>query len=285
MAIPDEAIDIDYLREWIGCEDVTTDAVTTDLVRKFHATLDLPGEPAAEGSPAPALVHYCLAPPVISTAALGIDGHPQRGGFLPPIPLPRRMWAGSGLNFIRPILVGDLVRRVSRISDVAVKQGRSGTLAFVTVEHVLDVAGDISIQETQDIVYRGLGDAGTPIPMAASAPVSSHQRVVLPSAALLFRYSALTFNGHRIHYDRSYAIDEEGYPGLVVHGPMQATMLLHHAIATRGMTPANYAFRSQAPLFDTAPMRLEAVEEGARTILWTARPDGPVAMRAEVGWS
>lgn len=280
---PREEIDLALLREWIGKEDVATDTVTEDLVRKFHATPDLPGQAPILGEAAPALVHYCLAPPVVPTSALGVDGHPRRGGFLPPVPLPRRMWAGSRLSFLRPIKVCDVVRRVSRISDVVVKQGQTGALAFVTVDHILDVAGEVAIRETQDIVYRGLASA--PAPSQPAAEASPNTRTVDPSPPLLFRYSALTFNGHRIHYDRAYAMNEEEYPGLVVHGPMQATLLLHHAIAIRRATPTAFSFRSQAPLFDTEPMRLDAVEEGNRMTLWTSRPDGPIAMRAEANWS
>lgn len=283
MTTPDAPIDVAFLCEWIGKEDVVIDAVSEDLVRRFHATLDLPGEASSAGSAAPALVHYCLAPPIVATSALGVDGHPQRGGFLPPMPLPRRMWAGSRLIFKNPIRVGDVVRRTSRISDVSVKQGRTGALAFVTVDHVLDVAGEVAIHETQDIVYRGFG--GTSTPSQPPAEASAHRRTIDASPPLLFRYSALTFNGHRIHYDRTYAMNEEGYPGLVVHGPLQATFLLHHAIAIRGTTPTEFSFRSQTPLFDAAPMHLDAQVNGDRMTLWTSRPEGPIAMRAEANWS
>jgi len=192
-------IDLAHLRTWIGREEVAVDVVSDDLARKFHATLDMPGEAPSVGEAAPGLIHFCLAPQIAPTAQLGPDGHPRRGGFLPPVPLPRRMWAGGRLTFSRPIRVGDCICRTSRIGDVAAKTGRSGALVFVKVEHTLDVQGEAAVEEVHDIVYRGLAatSAATPAP----AEVSPNRRRIDVSPTLLFRYSALTFNGHRIHYD------------------------------------------------------------------------------------
>ncbi|MFC0219366.1 MaoC family dehydratase N-terminal domain-containing protein [Pseudochelatococcus lubricantis] len=278
------AVDIAQLREWIGREESASEVVTPELVRRFNATLDLDGC-SLPGDPAPLLIHLCLGQPAVPGAQLGSDGHPARGGFLPPVPLPRRMWAGGAFAFHDDIRVGDTVTRTSRILDVALKEGRSGQLCFVTVEHRIGAGGRDVITERQDIVYR---DAGSPKPAPtaapAAAPEGAHRRLIVPTTTLLFRYSALTFNGHRIHYDAPYARDVEGYPGLVVHGPMQATMLLHLAADIGGRAPARFSFRSLSPLFDNADFILDAAEDGAALKLWTARVGGPVAMEAKAEW-
>ncbi len=281
MAMP--GLDIDHLRGWIGREEAAEDVVTADLVRKLQATLDLPGAPPRTGDAAPRLVHFCLAQPAAPTAALGPDGHPERGSILPPVPLPRRMWAGGSIAFDGELRVGDAVRRVSRIADVVAKQGRTGPLCFVTVEHVIEAGGRTAVRERQDLVYRDPdGAAKAPAPPAEPG---RHRRRVAADAALLFRYSALTFNGHRIHYDRRHATEVEGYPGLVVHGPLQATLLCHFAAAIRGAPPARFAFRSHSPLFDDDAVVLHAGEADSGTLrLWTAREGGPVAMAAEAAW-
>lgn len=277
------SLDIDHLRSWIGREEEASEVVTPHLVRKFKATLDLPGGEPAPGDPAPRLIHFCLAQPAAPQAELGPDGHPARGGFLPPVPLPRRMWAGGEFRFQHDIRIGDTVRRVSRIADVVLKQGRTGPLCFVTVRHRIEAGGGVALEERQDIVYRGTdgGAAKTSTP----AEAGSHSREVDASAPLLFRYSALTFNGHRIHYDRRYAQEVEGYPGLVVHGPLQATLLLFFAADIRGALPSSFSFRSLSTIFDDDPIRLHARADGDRLRLWTAREGGPVAMSAEAVWS
>jgi len=270
------------LRAWIGREERRNDVVTPDLVARYRSTLDLPGGPPLPGEPAPRLIHHCLTPQTVPTSALAEDGHPRRGGFLPPVPLPRRMWAGSAVRFHGDIRVGDRVERLSRIVDVATKEGRTGPLCFVTVDHVLSVGGTMVVVERQDIVYRG-PEGAAPRPSTA-APLGSRRRGVEPSAPLLFRYSALLFFAHRIHYDRPYATGIEGYPGLVVHGPLQAALLLHFAAEARGTPPDRFAFRSGAPLFDDATFYLNASDEGGGTRLWTAREGGTAAMAAEAAW-
>ncbi|MEW6124337.1 MAG: MaoC family dehydratase N-terminal domain-containing protein [Pseudomonadota bacterium] len=278
-----EPIDIDHLRGWIGKEDVAVEGLTAEKVRQFRATFDEePGAPEA-GEVAPRLMHWCLAQPVALTKALGPDGHPARGGFLPPVPLPRRMWAGGSLDFHDEIRVGDVVERASRIESVEVKEGRTGTLCFVTVVHRISADGRACLTERQDIVYRGLDSAparAAPEP----APAGEHVREVDASAPLLFRYSALTFNGHRIHYDHPYVTQVEGYPGLIVHGPLQATLLLRHAAEMKGAPPARFSFRGLSPLFDNAPVMLHGTASDAGVKLWTARPGGPFGMTAEAGW-
>jgi 3-methylfumaryl-CoA hydratase len=282
MTALEPEIDIAHLRQWIGREERSLHHISEDLVRKFNATLNVDAPEPKAGMEAPGLFHYCMASPIVATAELAADGHPHKGGLLPPVSLPRRMWAGSDVTFHGQLKVGDVVHRVTRIADVAAKQGKTGALVFVTVEHVLDVRGVMAIVEKQDIVYRGAdtGQAG----QQAAAMASAHRQAVAPDPALLFRYSALTFNAHRIHYDRSYATDVEGYPALVVHGPLQATLLFNHAVALWGSRPTRFAFRSRAPLFDSEPFFLDAERTGSHMKLWTSRAGGPIAMFAEAEW-
>jgi len=194
------------------------------------------------------------------------------------------MWAGSHVVFHRGLHIGDIVRRVSRIADVTLKQGHTGILCFVTVEHVIEVDGRAVLAEIQDIVYRAFDGGQQKKPAEPAKAGSWQQRVVTPSP-FLFRYSALTFNGHRIHYDRRYAVEVEHYPGLVVHGPLQATLLVNYAEELRGGPPSSFRFRSLSPLFDNDTVVLHAEEEGKKLKLWTAREGGPVAMTAEADWN
>ncbi|MFG1429735.1 MaoC family dehydratase N-terminal domain-containing protein [Xanthobacter sp. V2C-8] len=275
-------LDLDHLRGWIGREEVACEPVTAALVQRFHATFDEePGAPA-EGEAAPRGIHLCLAPPAVPMHALGPDGHPARGGFLPPVPLPRRMWAGGEFVFEGDLKVGDTMRRTSRVEDLSIKEGRTGTLCFVTVRHTIAAGERTVLTERQDIVYRGLDAPGGTARALPAAAEGEFRREVDPTPALLFRYSALTFNGHRIHYDQPYVTREEGYPGLVVHGPLQATLLYRFAAETLGRPPARFSFRGLSPLFDTGPFLLHAREEAAGAArLWTAAPGGPQAMVAE----
>lgn len=278
------AIDIAHLRSWIGREDVADDVVTADLARKYHATFDCPGDAPQEGEVVPRLIHFCLAQPAAPTSRLGEDGHPARGGFLPPVPLPRRMWAGGSFIFTGDLHVGDRMRRTSRIADVTLKEGRTGALCFVTVQHRVEAHDTLIIEERQDIVYRGRDAPSS----AAKAPPSpeecAHVKPMKAEAPLLFRYSALTFNGHRIHYDRRYAIDEEGYPGLVVHGPLQAALLYYYASDLRGAPSTRFRFRGLSPLFDDDAFSLHAADIGDGLKIWTAKDNGAVCMSAEAGW-
>ena len=276
-------LDIEHLRQWIGREERKSELVTDAMVDRFNATFDQDGA-AKDGDPAPVMIHLCVAPPAAPTSGLGPDGHPARGGFLPPVPLPRRMWAGGAFTFHDDIRVGERVTRSSTICDVTVKDGRTGTLCFVTVDHRIDSAGRLVIEERQDIVYRGVDAPGGARTAAEPAAAGAHRVTVDPSAALLFRYSALTFNGHRIHYDALYVTDTEGYPGLIVHGPMQATMLVQFAEKLRGTRPAQFDFRSLSPLFAIADFTLNAEEDADGLRLWTAYVDGPVAMEARATW-
>jgi 3-methylfumaryl-CoA hydratase len=284
-------VDTDWLQRWVGKTETASERLSPELVRRFSATLDLSGVDDRPGAEAPLAIHWCLAAPTVATAQLGADGHPQRGGFLPPVPLPRRMWAGGELVFSAPLRIGDLVRRESVIDDVVLKEGASGPLCFVTVRHTLSTDQGIAIRERHDIVYRDAPDAAsaaTP-PQPAKPRISPGpamlQRSHRADPVLLFRYSALTFNGHRIHYDRSYCVEVEKYPGLVFHGPLQATLLLHLAQGERARTPAVFSFRSIAPLFDGGEIGLNAHErEDGKLALWTTDQTGDPCMLAEAEW-
>jgi 3-methylfumaryl-CoA hydratase len=277
------SIDVAHLRTWIGREERASEILTAAHVDQFNATFNIDAGPARNGEVAPRLLHWCLTQPAAPTSALGPDGHPQRGGFLPPVPLPRRMWAGGSLVFRSEARIGSTLTRTSRVADVAVKEGRTGPLCFVTVEHVLSCDGAVLVEERQDIVYREV--VGAAAPPAPAAPAGHHRRTVVASVPLLFRYSALTFNGHRIHYDRRYATEVEGYEGLVVHGPLQATLLYQFATALRGAPPGRFKYRGLSPLFDGTDFLLHADDLGSDMRLWTARDRGPVAMSADASWT
>ena len=273
-------LDLDRLRSWTGRTERQRDLLTARLVTAYRATLQDDARPAELGEAAPLGIHACLAPPIAPMSALGRDGHPARGGFLPPVPLPRRMWAGSRLRFFDDLLVEDDVERQSTVIDVTQKRGRTGPLCFVTVEHVYSTSRGEAVREEQDIVYRGLDASPAARAPTGSAPVESGaelQRVVDASPVLLFRYSALTFNGHRIHYDRRHAVEAEGYSGLVVHGPLQAALLLLLAAgARRDGRVLRFEWRGLRPLQDGEPIVLcGAWRDGTTLDLWTgpARQD------------
>lgn len=276
-------VDIDQLKQWIGREERASEKLTEALVGRFEATL---GASLAhiEGE-APLAIHWCLTQPAVAADSLGVDGHPARGGFLPPVPLPRRMWAGGQLNFVAPLLVGETVTRISRIADVTHKQGRSGELVFVTVEHEIYSGSTLAVRDTQNIVYRGedTGASQQPVAAAGTARIADKCETVEATTTLLFRYSALTFNGHRIHYDLDYARNEEGYAGLVVHGPLQATLLLHLATRMNGnRPPQHFSYRGVAPLTHGGQFSLNAVPVEGGVDLWTAGQDGMARMTASV---
>lgn len=274
-------MNVDHLSAWIGRSEERTDVLSQTLVDRFRASFDL-AEPA-DGA-LPQLIHFCLAQPFAPTAELGADGHPEKGGFLPPVPLPRRMWAGGEITFHAPLEVGAEIRRTSVIADVKVKKGRTGTLCFVTVRHAIESNGTHALSERQDIVYRAPDSGPSPAARAANERVPGQSRSVTPSAPLLFRYSALTFNAHRIHYDHPYTTGVEGYSGLVVHGPIQATLLCQYAADLAQSPLRRFAFRSTAPILGTDPFDLCADVKGSAATLWTARPGGSIAMKADAEW-
>lgn len=245
--------------EWIGRTSEAEDVITPRLVQSFRATFGDHLAPVGDGQ-APLGMHWCLAPAIAPMDALGPDGHPARNRDLPPIPQPRRMWAGGLVEHHGPLLAGDTVRRISTIGDIARKRGRSGELWFVAVHHDYLTPRGLAVRERHDIVYREAakpgGDAAPkPAGVPAFADRADGARIMETTPTLLFRYSAMTFNGHRIHYDLPYATGAEGYPGLVVHGPIQATLLYNLAALTAGSVPARFAYRGLVPAFAGSPIR------------------------------
>ena len=286
-------VDLEHLRSWIGRTESLHDTATLAPLRALSATLDRDASGIAPGWALPPCWHWLYFLPMHRQSELGPDGHAQRGGFLPPVPLPRRMWAGSRIDFLAPLRAGQALERHSRIADVRLKTGRQGALVFVHVHHDIHAEGAHVIHEEHDIVYR---DLAPPSPAAAAGantgataaapalPPAEWRRQVRPDDVLLFRYSALTFNGHRIHYDRRYVTEVEGYPGLIVHGPLIATLLLDLLRqALPQATVRRFAFKALQPIFDTAPFEVCGRREGAHGVqLWALTPDGQLAMDAEV---
>jgi 3-methylfumaryl-CoA hydratase len=275
-------VDIAQLRKWVGKTETVSDRMTPVPIAALAATLDVDVPAAQPADAVPPLWHWLYFLPIHKRSELAVDGHAARGGFLPPIELPHRMWAGGRLEFNRPMRVGETYRRVSRIVDVQQKEGRSGTLVFVVVRHEISNAEGAVLVEQQDLVYRGGSMPGARAAVPQPAPAdAAWERTIYPDNVLLFRYSALTFNGHRIHYDRRYATEVEGYPGLVVHGPLVATLLLDLLRRNLpGVEVRQFAFRAVSPLFDTVPFavrgRCNAGQKEAR--LWAANSEGGLAM-------
>lgn len=272
--------------DWVGREEVAEERIAAVAVEAMAATLDMAQAPQP-GMALPPGWQWMFFNPRVRRSGLGADGHPARGGFLPPIALPRRMWAGSRIRYLEPLRVGTLATRTSRILKVENKVGKRGSLWFVTVAHRIASEGRDCIAEEQDIVYREATPPGSPAP--APEPYAAQAewgQAVQPDTTLLFRYSALTFNGHRIHYDQAYARDEEGYPGLVVHGPLTATLLQQLALEhARGRTLAGFDFRGVSPLFAGCAFRIEGCQQGDGTLaLWARGPDGELAMAATAAW-
>jgi 3-methylfumaryl-CoA hydratase len=277
-------VNTEELKAWIGRTETAHDVVTPAPVRMLRATLDLPPEPLTDTLPP--LWHWLYFLPSARQGELGPDGHPRRGGFLPPVPLPRRMWAGGQLEFFDPLRVGDAIGRTSTIEDVTVKSGRSGELCFVRVRHEVSSPRGPALREFHDIVYRPQPAAGAAAPAGEMAPAAEWSEAVAPDDVLLFRYSALTFNGHRIHYDRRYVTGVEGYPGLIVHGPLMATLLA--GLGGRqfaGRAAASFTFRALKPVFDLAPFEVCGARQGADAAdLWIRDADGEKAMTARIGF-
>ena len=270
------------LRDWIGRSETVHDVVTPTPYAALSATLDREPLRPAPGTPLPALWHWLYFLPLHRQSEIGPDGHARRGGFLPPVPLPRRMWAGSQFQFHRPPRVGDAMTRTSTIQSVEEKSGRSGELVFVKVRHVVRAQSEDCITEYHDIVYRDAAKSTDIAPAPKAAPAASAwEKKWVPDEVLLFRYSALTFNGHRIHYDRRYVTEVEGYPGLIVHGPLIATLFVD---LLRWQMPqatlASFEFRAVRPLFDIHPFWVCGQPEGKEIHLWARVHEGWLAMDA-----
>jgi 3-methylfumaryl-CoA hydratase len=258
--------DLDRLRPWVGRTEARGDLLTPRLAEAFDATLDEPARAYESGDVAPLGIHWCLGNPAVRASGLGRDGHPKREGFMPPVPLPRRMWAAGRLTFAAPLMVGLNVTRQTTIASIDFKQGRTGPLFFLELDHRYLQDGVICVTERQTLVYREDPKPDEPAATAdggAAAPSGRIVQTLTPDAVMLFRYSALTFNGHRIHYDLAYAGAVEGYPGLVVHGPLIATLLMRACAAARPEHRlGELSFRGLSPSFAGQPLSVTLSEEG-----------------------
>ncbi len=269
--------------DWIGNTRTVEDTISSAPARLLQMTLDDAGTALGDGDSLPPAWHWCYFLEAAAQSTLGPDGHAPRGGFLPPVALPRRMFAGGRLRFRAPLRIGAAARQTAEIASVVEKEGRSGRLCFVTVRYATEQDGAVCIEEERDFVYRGEG-APLPAPEPVELPgppEGAWSRTVTPDPVMLFRYSALTFNGHRIHYDQPYATQVERYPGLIVHGPLIATLLLEVVRLNQRRPVAAFSFQARAPLFDLAPFRAVATPGGGDDVdLKAEGPDGALSMQA-----
>ena len=276
------------LQAWVGRSEVVSDTVTAFPARALAATLNRPdAADLNDGAPLPAIWSWLYFLPLAPMSNVGADGHPRRGGFLPPVELPRRMWAGSRCSELSSIRIGERIERSSTITSVAEKTGGAGSMVFVTVAHEVRADGRLAMREEQDIVYVRIPERFSP-PPATALPACDWSEPVAVDPVLLFRFSALTFNGHRIHYDRTYATEVERYPALVVHGPLQAILLFDAACrrAPASASVSAFTFRGMRPLFDTDQVTLNGANGANGGIdLFTANGEGAVGMKASLLWS
>ena len=280
-------IDLDNLQSWVGRQETFQDRISPVPAIAMRATLDLEMPRPSAGDLLPALWHWLYFLPAVPASMLDTDGHELRGGFLPPVPLPGRVWGGSRITFHSPLHIGDVANKTSTIISVQKKGSDDNPLVIVTVQHDISVDGRDAIHEEQDIIYRdNLRSSCERSQQSRKLPEAQWSREVMPNSVLLFRFSALTFNSHRIHYDRDYATDSEGYPGLVVHGPLAAALLvamLQAEISDR--QPSSLSIRAERPLFDTAAFSINGRLDDDSATLWTVGPDGAVSMNIHADYA
>ncbi len=265
---------------WIGRQFSGSETVSDRVLNQFRATFGTMLAPA----PVPPGLHWCLMPDIAEADRIGRDGTPQQGIFVPELPLPRRMWAGGELTITRALQPGEVVRRVTTISDITEKAGATGPLIFLTLDMVWSVGDETIITERRDFAYREdpKPGAGTTPDPAADWPDGALWTAT-PDPVLLFRYSAMTFNGHRIHYDHPYAMGVEGYDGLVVHGPLQATWMLNLATTVLGQTPARFRYRGMSPVICGQAVRIEGRRAKDGLALRVRNASGVVTMQGMAG--
>jgi len=271
------------LSDWIGSTESREDVISLAQALGVSALLDRETPVLEVGSPLPALWHWFYFLPQVPNSKIGVDGHPERGGFLPPVDLPRRMFAGSRMDFITPLIIGRPASRTGEVLKVIEKSGKSGKLVFVTVEYRIYQDDILCIKEEQDIVYKEAGGAvPCPVPVDEwpSLNPGTWSQIVEPTQVLLFRFSALTFNAHRIHYDLPYAMKEEGYPGLVVQGPLTAILLAELTVRSSIRRINSFSFQGRAPLFDLHPFRLIGSTSDNKVMLEAQGPAAATAMIA-----
>ncbi len=274
------------LQDWVGRTETLADVVTPTPVRALSATLNGPQIDPQAGDPVPPLWSWLYFLPIVPTAQVGPDGHPQRGGFLPPIELERRMWAGSRVTFHDEIRIGDNITKSSEILKIAAKQGRAGQMVFITVGHRVASPRGLAVEEEQDIVYIAMPKIFAPPPPVPAPADAAWSDPIAIDPVLLFRFSALTFNCHRIHYDRPYAVDVEKYPGLVVHGPLQAVLLMESARRhVSGRQPTRFEFRGVRPLFEFDQVRIlgKPRADGGHDVC-TVNGEDRIGMQSTIQW-
>ncbi len=269
---------MDELKDCIGRLTERLDIISERMIAEFEATLS---PYLFEIGPVPLGIQWCLSPDVAAPEQIGIDGHPKLGSFLPDVGLPRRMWAGGEVRFHGNFAAGDVVKKHSEIVDVSFKTGKSGKLCFFKIDHRYSVGDRLVVIERQDVVYRDAVAAGSTPAQPAVRPQGKVWSVA-PTSTMLFRYSAMTFNGHRIHYDEPYARNMEGYDGLVVHGPLQATLMLNLAASKLGCAPTTFSYRGVSPLILGEPFIVDAVKTGGAVNVQTISSSGVVTMTGQV---
>lgn len=275
------------LNDWVGRKTTEHGCVPATIAGTIHATLARPGRVCPkDGEPMPALWHWYAFPPSVGMEELAEDGHPALGGFLPPVPYERRMWASGNLQFFQDLHVGEEIEKRSTITAVDEKIGSTGGMVFVVVEHELHGRSGLAIRETQSIVYLPIAPEFTPPPKKAGPTENLAFDVVQDvSTALLFRYSAITFNAHRIHFDLPYAKEVEHYPALIVHGPMQANFLMAEATEWKGRRPDRFSFRGVHPMFHDSDLHLRATVDDAGALdMSTVADAGHMGMKAKASW-
>ena len=276
-------VDIDHLRKWIGKIDNVTDYVTPIVEQRYRATLNMDIGNPKHGEPVTSGLHWMLGWNLVKNDELGVDSHPALGEFLPPVPLPRRMWAGSEIKVLKPIRVGDKVVKQSTVADIQVKEGRTGLLCFVTAEYNFLVNDEVTINEKHNIVYRDISKSGGGSGYSKEIPERADlSEKIFMHPTILFRYSAIGFVGHRIHYDHPYTVNEENYPGLIVHGPLQATYLLRAAEKLMGTQVKSFTHKVMAPVFANSEymVGVDKMDDGSVSC-WGATKEFGVTMRAE----
>jgi 3-methylfumaryl-CoA hydratase len=281
------ALNLEELRQHVGRTSTSTDVVTAGPANLLRLAFARPESEFRDGDPLPPGWHILSFLPRFRPNELRQDGTPLETGIVPPMPLPRRMFAGETFRFHRPIRIGNQLRREIELADISLKTGATGTLVFATTVQRIFTPDGLALEEERRTVFREEIKAGernqAPRREAAPSDVAWRRRIE-PSVVLLFRFSALTFNSHRIHYDRAWAMDVEGYPGLVVHGPLTSTLLIDFARDSNpGRVFARYTTQARAPLFDTAPFELRGrpTADGRGCELWAVTPEGTVAMSAQ----
>lgn len=272
-------IDIKYLQQWVGKQERKDDDISLFPAQALAAALDREDLPQ-KGDKLPPFWEWLYFLPTPQARATGADGHPSKGGFLPPVPLPRRMWAAGEVELHHALVIGSPAQRLSTIESVELKTGASGTLVFVNVKHEIFQNDVLCISQIQNIVYREQPTERAALPPGKQAPIeAAFSKLINPDPVLLFRYSALTYNGHRIHYDRNYAVDEELYPALVVHGPLLVTLLLEMKFHHLASLPLHrFKFRAVRPTFDSAAFIVAGKRDGNDLSLWSADHEGALCM-------